>query len=219
MPGFGIGLPPEFCRTGSKLRAVPGSVCSRCYAFNRGNYGFPRVKRAQRRRFDIITRVLESGRGSERWREYVTAFETLLRREAYFRVHDSGDLQSFNHLILWCDIARAVPGCMFWIPTKEIGIIRRARPESLDHKMRRLAATVPPNVTIRYSAPMINTLTEAWHPNSVTMTRDEINRRGGSECFEVTGALVCPASLQGNACRDCRACWNPTVETVVYPKH
>ena len=32
MPGWSIGLPAKECKTGSKLRAVPGSVCYDCYA-------------------------------------------------------------------------------------------------------------------------------------------------------------------------------------------
>ena len=32
MPGWSIGIPAKECKTGSKLRAVKGSVCEDCYA-------------------------------------------------------------------------------------------------------------------------------------------------------------------------------------------
>ena len=32
MPGWSIGIPAAECNTGSKLRLIPNSVCSTCYA-------------------------------------------------------------------------------------------------------------------------------------------------------------------------------------------
>ena len=39
MPGWSIGIPAKECKTGSKLRAVKGSVCEDCYAL-KGCYVF-----------------------------------------------------------------------------------------------------------------------------------------------------------------------------------
>ena len=38
-----------------------------------------------------------------------------------------------------------------------------------------------------------------------------------SEVVE-TGA-TCPAAKQDNECRDCRACWDPSIKTIKYGKH
>jgi hypothetical protein len=34
-----------------------------------------------------------------------------------------------------------------------------------------------------------------------------------------TTAPTCPSRLQGNQCRDCRACWDSSVAHVAYAKH
>jgi len=198
MPCHGFGLPAEYCRAGSKLRTVDGTVCFRCYAFGRGNYRFPCVKLAQQRRFDIISRVLESGPNSDRWNQLVTAFSTLLENETHFRFHDSGDLQSADHLELYCDIARAVPRCACWIPTKEISILSRYS-----------AHLIPKNLIVRYSEPLLNRVSSYRGLNSATFDTPA----------EAACGFICPAPQQGNACGDCRACWNPAVETVIYAKH
>ena len=33
MPGFAYSTPAHECKTGTKLRAVAGSVCANCYAY------------------------------------------------------------------------------------------------------------------------------------------------------------------------------------------
>ena len=35
MPGFAYSTPAHECKTGTKLRAVAGSVCANCYAYKR----------------------------------------------------------------------------------------------------------------------------------------------------------------------------------------
>ena len=32
MPGYAYSTPAAACKTGSKLRLIPGSVCANCYA-------------------------------------------------------------------------------------------------------------------------------------------------------------------------------------------
>ena len=53
MPGWSIGIPAKECKTGSKLRAVKGSVCEDCYAL-KGCYVFKVVQDAQYRRTSQI---------------------------------------------------------------------------------------------------------------------------------------------------------------------
>ena len=47
MPGYAYSTPAHECQTGTKLRGVPGSVCFKCYAYERGRYRFQNVKDAQ----------------------------------------------------------------------------------------------------------------------------------------------------------------------------
>ena len=51
MPGWAYSTPAHECKTGTKLRAVAGSVCANCYAYERGRYRFQNVKDAQYKRF------------------------------------------------------------------------------------------------------------------------------------------------------------------------
>ena len=62
MPGWSYGLPAKECKTGSKLRKVPGSTCFDCYAL-KGCYVFKVVQDAQYRRLDP-SRIPD---GSRQW--------------------------------------------------------------------------------------------------------------------------------------------------------
>ena len=55
MPGFAYSTPAHECKTGTKLRAVAGSVCANCYAYERGRYRFQNVIDAQYKRFRSLT--------------------------------------------------------------------------------------------------------------------------------------------------------------------
>ena len=58
MPGFAYGIPAAECKTGSKLRLIPGTVCYGCYAFT-GNYKrFPAIVQAQYKRLESIQNPL-----------------------------------------------------------------------------------------------------------------------------------------------------------------
>jgi len=56
MPGWAYGLPAPECKTGSKLRDIPNSTCSGCYAM-KGCYVFPVVQAAQYRRLASIKSI------------------------------------------------------------------------------------------------------------------------------------------------------------------
>ena len=54
MPGFAYGIPAPECKTGSKLRLIPNSVCAGCYAM-KGNYvRFPEIMKAQYKRLAAL---------------------------------------------------------------------------------------------------------------------------------------------------------------------
>ena len=88
MPGFSYNLPATKCITGAKLVKIPGSVCSGCYAL-KGRYRFPNVKDAMQRRLDSINHPL--------WIKAMAA-SIIETKTGFFRWHDSGDLQSLDHL-------------------------------------------------------------------------------------------------------------------------
>lgn len=189
MPGYAYGLSALECKVGSLLRKVKGSTCGSCYAL-KGMYIFPVVKNAHKRRMETLS--------DPRW---VPAMTELIARKCkkvpYFRWHDSGDLQSVEHLSKIVAIAYNLPGINFWLPTREMAIVK---------EFRALGNPFPKNLTVRVSAPMIGRAPE------------KIAGTVGSS-VENPSAFQCPAPTQGNSCMDCRACWNRKVEEVSYTKH
>ena len=90
MPGYGYGLSAFDCAVGSKLRLIKNSTCSMCYAL-KGRYTFPGVKNAHANRLEAITK--------SNWVEaMVLLINNYGKKIPYFRWHDSGDLQSVDHL-------------------------------------------------------------------------------------------------------------------------
>lgn len=185
MPGPSWSISARRCKTGSKLRSVKGTVCNKCYAM-RGNYNWPALVRAQAKRLNAIR--------SPRW---VPAMVTLIEASgtAWFRWFDSGDIQSTNHLRKIYQIARALPGVNFWIPTKEYKFVEKAGPS-------------PANVVVRLSAHKV----DAYPPPHVlgSMVVKEISP---------VKASMCNAKANDNQCGACRACWDPKVRVVAYPYH
>ena len=194
MVWLSYSLPPHACRTGSKLRSVPGSVCSKCYACT-GFYHMPVVKAAQDRRLELVRGDLSQWAGN---------MEALITKKAervdpdrrYFRWHDSGDIQSVAHANAIAWIATVVPSVQFYCPTKESAYVRRDR-----------LYFNPYNLVIRYSAPMVGMKPDGLGPHSATVDSGE--------------GYPCPAGKDGRdyACGDCRACWNATIGNIDYALH
>jgi len=57
MPWFAWSISAEKCKVGSRLRKVPGSVCSVCYAC-KGYYSYPVAQAAMQRRFEMLADLL-----------------------------------------------------------------------------------------------------------------------------------------------------------------
>ncbi len=64
----------------------------------------------------------------------------------FHRWHDSGDLQSVEHLEKIIEVCRRTPQIQHWLPTRELAILRACRER------------IPANLTIRVSATMIDGL-------------------------------------------------------------
>ena len=184
MPGLSYSLPAWECQVGSRLRAVKGSVCSGCYAL-KGNYTrYPAIKAAQYYRLQSLCHP-----------SWIPAMVAQIKRQAYFRWHDAGDLQSVQHLKTIFEVCKQTPSTKHWLPTREVKYTRLMDP-----------AIVPTNLKIIISDHMIDQATpvKSWPFTS-----------GGTTKHDAT----CPAPKQGNSCKDCRACWDRDVKRVTYGKH
>lgn len=199
MPGYAYGLPANECKIGSILRKKKGSVCSNCYAF-RGCYVFPVVRKAQANRLRILEKDLFS------WtRSMISLIDFKYRRkrgkQRVFRWHDSGDIQSVEHLSAIVTIAKMLPSIRFWLPTRERGMLSEWLAEN--------PQGFPTNLTVRVSVPMVGQAVSAGFLPTGTV---------GSTVGSGTG-FACPALRQENECRSCRACWDSTVKSVDYTEH
>ena len=188
MPGFSTSLPAIACIVGAKLAKVAGSVCSDCYAM-KGHYMFPSVREGLQKRLEALH--------NPQWVEGMT---TLVGHytdpdDPHFRIHDSGDFQSVEHVLNWVAVARALPWVKFWAPSREIAMIKLARA---------MAGEWPSNLVIRTSAPMVGKALDIDGPTS------SVDAPGGNQC---------PAPTQGNECGDRRACGAPTVARGNYHNH
>lgn len=194
MPCNSYSLSARECKVGSRLRKVKGSTCEHCYAYN-GAYNFPGTVKAMARRLASLT--------DPRW---VAAFIAVLnrKRNAYFRWHDSGDIQSLNHLRNIVAIAAATPHITHWLPTREYGVVR---------SYLRTYGAFPANLRVRVSAAM----RESSAPADFDYT-SEVSERAAERADERSGIFACIAYTQGGECRQCRACWS-SVPTIVYPLH
>ena len=189
MPGKGTSTPAERCITGSKLRNVEGSVCEGCYAM-KGFYVMDNVKPALEKRFDG---VMGSKDNPEPW---INAMVHLIKRQEYFRWHDSGDLQGSWHLANICEVAKRTPHVNHWLPTREYRMVN-------DYESN--GGVIPSNLVIRDSAHMVDAPPPVTNRPTSTVVTD--------------GSQTCPARSQDNECGTCRNCWDPTVKNVSYPKH
>ena len=124
--------------------------------------------------------------------DWIKAMTILIKGEPVMRWHDSGDLQSVAHLKAIFEVCNNTPETSHWLPTRE------ARYLPLNHD------SIPKNLTIRFSSHKINQPpVKSWPWTSTVSTRDS----------------SCPAQLQNNNCKDCRACWDRKISNVTYPKH
>mgnify|MGYP003114870367 FL=1 len=190
MPGYTYGLSAKECKTGAKLVKIPGSTCSGCYAL-KANYFYPSVKTGHARRLASID--------SAAW---VPAMIQLINHyeKDFFRWHDSGDIQTVDHLRKICAVAAGTPSIKHWIPTREAGILK---------EFKRSGGVIPSNLIIRLSATMINGAPGKSHQHSST-----VHTAGAAPIGE-----ACNASKQGGQCLECRACWNTSIKNISYEKH
>ena len=183
MPEGSYNIPANMCQTGAKLRLIKGTPCFGCYAFT-GRYNFPNVKDALTRRLESLTHP-----------QWIEAMAVLIKGKKHFRWHDSGDIQSVQHLKNIFEVCNLTPDTEHWLPTQE----RKFLPLNTD--------SIPKNLIIRLSNSKNDTKPgRAWDHWSTVVTTP----RAGH---------VCPAPDQGNVCGSCRACWSKDVKEVQYKIH
>ena len=195
MPCNSYSLPTEACITGFKMAQIEGSICSMCYA-DKGFYKMyaNNIKPAQFARLDSIE--------SEFW---VSGMVSHIGKDAFFRWHDSGDLQSLSHLEKIAAVCAATPATKHWLPTREYGIIK-----AFIEKHGKNA--IPQNLIVRLSAmypdkPVTVPLSLQNVPG-VTVSNVHTKKPMGESC---------KAPAQGGECKDCRLCWSEAV--VSYALH
>ena len=193
MPFWSYGISAWDCKVGSKLAQVKGSVCANCYA-RKHRYKFKNLQEAFKKRSRSIV--------SSQW---VEAMVKQIKHyckgtQNYFRFHDTGDLQSLEHFKDIIEIAKQTPNINYWLPTREISIIKKAD---------ELNIIPPPNLMVRVSSHMVGAKPfknlPKWCTTSTVNWEDSPNH--------------CPAYKQGGQCGDCRNCWDKNVTNVNYPEH
>lgn len=200
MPCHGYSIPADRCKTGSKLRKVAGSTCAKCYA-KKGNYNRSNVQNALERRFESLV--------NDAWSD---AMSTLIEdtQETFFRWHDSGDIQSVEHLEKIVAVCKATPNVKHWIPTREYEIVAQYRAKH---------GEFPANLVVRISAQMVDQKAPSYGLPTST-----VNSSAPSNPLKVLNSIpadshYCPSRQQGNKCGYCRACWDASVTNVSYPIH
>jgi hypothetical protein len=203
MPGSVYSITATACPTGSKLAKIAGTPCHGCYALRLERMR-PTVHAAYRRNLDAWQ--MAEREGSTRAWSISMAEQIVYLGAAYHRWFDFGDLQSVAHLLAIVDVCELTPTVQHWLPTQERAMVR---------EYRRMFGAFPNNLVVRISASKIDgPLPTASHA-SVVASKD---KKTGAYSVP-PGATLCAARTRGNKCGPCRACWDPTVETIVYPKH
>lgn len=199
MPCKSYSLPTLACQTGYKLAQIPGTICSDCYA-DKGFYAMYRatIEPVQMARLSSLDDPL--------WED---AMVTLIGADAYFRWHDSGDIQSVDHLHRIVQVCLRTTETTHWLPTRELNILQ-------NYVRLHGAAALPHNLIIRVSATYPD---QPVHlPRALqgipTVLTSNVHTPGAAPL-----GLGCEAYTRGGTCGDCRACWSPEVPAVSYPKH
>jgi len=203
MPGSTFALDAFECNVGSRLANVQGSVCFKCYA----------------RRIQKLRPSVNMGWSNNQKKTIATLalYPTLWESAMVFQIKrmgynehrwlDSGDVPNVQFLASVCEIARQTQDVMHWLPTREVKtLLAFIKQYGADH--------IPSNLNIRVSSPMVNDKPLNAFDNVPQITTSTVHDK-----HNAPQGHSCPARNQGNACGDCRACWNSKVANVSYPIH
>lgn len=182
-PAWGISA--TRCRIGSALARRENTVCAACYALKgtfRAKNVAAKLERAYRGLFDPL---------------WTPALYALIRWQARgrFRFFHSGDFQGKHHFLNIMRICAATRDMLFWIPTREVALVR----ENAD--------SIPENAVVRVSGNVIDGSAPTWWPTTSTVVSDP-------------AVATCPSSMKGGNCgtHHCTACWTEE-GNVAYVRH
>jgi hypothetical protein len=204
MPGTAYGISALHCKVGAKLRLIAGTTCSDCYAL-KGRYGMPdsSISKAHATREASLTHP--------QWCEAIAyainkahgvidgRIDRRIKQPGFHRWHDSGDLQSLQHLIRIVIVCQLTPTIRHWLPTREAKLIS---------DFVKGGGVFPDNLTVRVSATMIDGAPSKAFPNTSTVHKHAAPI--GDDCEAYT---------RGGICGPCRKCWDRSVQNVSYPNH
>ena len=187
MPGTTFAICAFACLTGSKLAKIKGSVCNGCYSIKLQKLR-PSVNKGYKK--NLFKWQVSN---TSNWIDAMVFQIKRYAADGYHRWFDSGDLQSMEMLLAIAEVARQTPKVKHWLPTKEYSIYTKYLKTN----------TLPANLIVRVSAPMIDGKPSLAFKNTSTVHKN--NKAIGFECK--------------GACGPCRACWAKRIKNVSYRKH
>ena len=193
MPAFAWGISAKKCITGSKLAKIKGTICNKCYAL-KGHYSFKNVFDAH----EIRRKAIEKPEWVDYMAELITQkYKKLDKSMLFHRWFDSGDIQSYEHLMKIFEVCELTPHIKYWLATREYNIIAQIKEED-----------VPKNLCLRVSAIKVDSPPPKFWKWTSGVHKDK--KAIGKEC---------PAYKQGGECKSCRTCWSRSVKQVSYKEH
>jgi hypothetical protein len=136
------------------------------------------------------------------WVDYMAELLTLKyknldKSRLYHRWFDSGDIQSYSHLMKIFEVCELTPHIKYWLATREYKIVDQVKEED-----------VPKNLCLRVSAIKVDSPPPKFWKWTSGVHKDK--PAVGREC---------PAPKQNGECGSCRACWSRKVKQVSYKEH
>ncbi len=186
------GIPATRCRIGSVLARQEGTTCGDCYAL-KGSFRFKGVRDVLEGNYERLFNPLWTPAMAAQWRWL---------GEDRARLFLAGDIQGVNHLLNIIRMCNAVPGTVFWMPSREVATILTVK--------RMLVETClewPTNLIDRVSASLV----DGPPPRGFVYTSTVVTKATPD---------TCPSSIRGGSCADngCTRCWHEEGD-VPYLKH
>jgi len=124
-------------------------------------------------------------------------YKNLDKSRLYHRWFDSGDIQSYEHLMKIFEVCELTPHIKYWLATREYKLIDKIKEED-----------VPKNLCLRVSAITVDgNQPKFWKWTS------------GVHKDKPAVGWECPAPKQNGECGNCRNCWSREVKQVSYKEH
>ena len=213
MPCPAYSIPAETCRTGAKLVDVKGSVCSGCYAMKNNYKRF--AKTIKPKLYERYQKLF-----NEQWVEGMVLLINKQCKNGFFRWHDSGDVQSIEHIKRIVMVCKKTPEVMHWVPTREFRLVKQY--------IKKYGA-FPGNLTVRLSAHMIEgkapeienlptSTVSANNYNCKAYLTDKNDNVYKPDHFAKLNKAA-KRALDFGHCGKCRKCWSKSVKNITYKLH